>query len=180
MMIFGLAVKHLTGSLWSELLQSRCVPRGPPSSRRSRTCDQKAPTKGCGSSWKTGSLLHSCLHFKCFSTCVERLQDVPEHRTAFGQRLWGLHRGAQQLLRSQTAPQHSWRRRTLLCYSPMEKSLLASFLPWLPEQFHPLPSCDWCAQPSAISLGIAARTPSSGMTPNNSMVLAMLPEPQLS
>lgn len=49
--------------------------------------------------------------------------------------------GAQQLPRSQSAPQPSWRRRTLLCYSPMEKSLLASFLPWLPEQFHPLSSC---------------------------------------
>lgn len=138
-MVYGLAVKHLTGSLWSELLQSLCAPKGPPSSRRSRTCDQKAPTKGCGSFWKTGSLFHSCLHFKCFSTVLQRLQDVPEHRTAFRQGLWGLHRGAQQLSRSQSAPQHSWRRSTLLCYSPMEKSLLASFLP---EQFHPLPSCD--------------------------------------
>lgn len=42
-MIYGLAVKHLTGSLWSELLQSLRVPKGPLSSRRGRTCDQKAP-----------------------------------------------------------------------------------------------------------------------------------------
>lgn len=92
-MIYGLAVKHLAGSLWSELLQSLRVPKGPPPSRRSRTWDQKAPTKGCGSSWKTGSLLHSCLHFKCFSAVLQRLQDVTEHRTAFRQGLWGLHRG---------------------------------------------------------------------------------------
>lgn len=75
----------------------------------------------------------------------------------------------QQLSRPQSAPQHSWRRRTLLCYSPMEKSLLASF--------HPLPSCDWCVQPSAVSLGIAVWTSFSGMTPNNSMAWPRFPSP---
>lgn len=88
----------LTGSLWSELLQSLCVPRGPPPSRRNRTCDQKAPNKGCGSSWKTGSLLRSCLHFKCFSTVLRRLQDVPEHRTAFKTGALGLAQGCSAAL----------------------------------------------------------------------------------
>jgi len=63
-------------------------PAQPPGS--SVSCEQQgsrpkpAPTEARGNSWRTGSLLCSCLRFRwCFQTAFQRLRGVPDRETAF-------------------------------------------------------------------------------------------------
>lgn len=77
--IYGLAAKHQSELVRNELLRSQRIAEAPRSARRSRTT--KNP---CGNSWKTGSLLYSCLYFKrCFKAVFQRLHSIPEYATAF-------------------------------------------------------------------------------------------------